>query len=649
MPLASAVRGALSAPARYLAGAIRRQLVLAVVVVHAILIIAFATDLGVKQIHALDHTRLERAQGLAEMLATSSSSWVLSSDVSGLKELIDSASSNKDLRYAMILSPSGKVLAATDASRRGMRVSDPVGRSLEGGPLRFRVLSTTDQALDVASPIIVDGDPVGWAWVSLSRADVHAAERALIWQGAFYVLVAILIGVIVAVAMAHDLTKGLMALVVVVTRFRNGDRDVRVENRRRDELGVVGGGLNEMLDDIAQSERRLMAAHDEAQAANRAKSEFLANMSHEIRTPLNGVIGLASALESTTLTTRQKDMVKTICESAVSLADLLSGVLDSARLEAGAVELQAAAFPLADRVRRIASLFEATARGKGLAFEVLVDPAAETHVEGDALRLEQILNNLLSNAVKFTQTGGISVALTAATREAVAGYAFNVRDTGVGFDPAASEAIFQRFAQADSSITRKFGGAGLGLSISRRLTELMGGELRARSEPGQGSEFSLWLPLPTAAAASVAPAEDIVVPAQTEASFRVLIADDHPTNRKIVGLILDTVGVELTAVEDGALAVAAFEAQVFDAILMDIQMPVMDGLTAIRRIRTLERDQGRPRTPILTLTANALPEMQREAYSAGADQHLTKPIAAGPLIAALQLALAGPEPEAVAV
>ncbi len=199
------------------------------------------------------------------------------------------------------------------------------------------------------------------------------------------VLVAILIGVIVAMAMARDLTKGLMALVDVVTRFRDGDRDVRVKNRRRDELGVVGGGLNEMLDDIAQSERRLMAAHDEAQAANRAKSEFLANMSHEIRTPLNGVIGLASALESTPLTSRQKDMVRTMSESAASLADLLSGVLDSARLEAGAVELQAEAFPLADRVRRVAALFEVTARDKGLAFEVRVDPAAEAWVEGDAL------------------------------------------------------------------------------------------------------------------------------------------------------------------------------------------------------------------------------------------------------------------------
>ena len=496
MTPADRIRRALGWPARYLAGTIRRQLVLAVVVVHAILIVAFAADLGLRQLHALDEARAERAQSLAQMLAASSSSWVLSSDFSGLKEVIDSAASDRDLRYAMIIAPSGKVLAHTDARRRGLYLADPVGRSLQSGPPRYRVLSGSGDALDVAYPIIADGQTIGWAWVSLSRADVKRAALALIWEGGLFVLLAVFAGAVIAFAMASNLTGGLTALVRVVDRFHAGDRGVRVEHGRRDELGVVGEGLNAMLDGIEQSEEALKRALAEAEAASRAKSELLANMSHEIRTPLNGVVGLASALEATPLAPKQQNMAKTISASARTLEALLSEVLDSARLEAGAVTLHPEPLDLAELVRRIATLFSMNAGKKGVELVVEIDPDAEGLVEADGLRIEQILNNLLSNAVKFTEHGHVGVSLACEARDGVGGFALRVSDTGVGFEATAAEAIFQRFTQADGSITRRFGGTGLGLTISRRLAELMGGVLAADSVPGQGSIFSAWLPLP---------------------------------------------------------------------------------------------------------------------------------------------------------
>ena len=420
-------------------------------------------------------------------------------------------------------------------------------------------------------------------------------------------------------------------------------RWLRVQDRR-----TAGGGLVTSVNDITDLKydaRALAEARDAADAANSAKSQFLANMSHEIRTPLNGVIGVAQALSRTQLDRDQREMLDLIESSGHTLQTLLSDILDLARVESGRLEIMAEPFDLDRAIREAAQLYAATARDKGLQFFVEVAPEARGWVRGDVVRLKQILTNLVSNAVKFTSSGFISLTVAPGPdRDGRATLRFSVEDTGIGFDSAVRERLFGRFEQADGAITRKFGGSGLGLSICKQLAGMMEGELDCESEPGGGSAFFLTLPfVPVAAPAAVedhaAARLGDVIP-----TLRVLLADDHATNRKVVELILAQAPVELTAVENGAQALDAYRGGDFDLVLMDMQMPVMDGLEAIREIRQHEAVLGREATPIIMLTANALPEHVASGVAAGADRHLSKPFNAADLLGlVMDVAVGGPK------
>ncbi|WP_427791814.1 ATP-binding protein [Brevundimonas diminuta] len=386
---------------------------------------------------------------------------------------------------------------------------------------------------------------------------------------------------------------------------------------------------------------RLKKAQLHAEAANRAKSEFLANMSHEIRTPLNGVVAMAETLASRDLPERDRELVDIIRSSGVTLERLLSDILDVSRIESGQVAIDPAPFDLEAAVRDVSALWAPLVMDKGLELRLDLDPTLPRRVVGDAVRLRQVLTNLVSNALKFTQEG--TVTLSVARREGDQ-IRFTVADTGIGFDAGFKARIFHRFQQEDGSITRRFGGSGLGLAISDDLVRLMGGELDCVSPPEGGARFWFDLSLPAVerddddveAGALAAP----VVRADHAAALRVLLADDHPVNRKVVEVMLEPLGVELTTVDDGAQAVAAFRAGGFDLVLMDMQMPVMDGLTATMEIRAHEQRTGAARTPILMLTANAMSEHVEASRRAGADGHLTKPLSVTSLTQAVVEALA---------
>jgi signal transduction histidine kinase/AmiR/NasT family two-component response regulator len=397
-----------------------------------------------------------------------------------------------------------------------------------------------------------------------------------------------------------------------------------------------------------EAERALIAlgaARDAAEAANRAKSEFLATMSHEIRTPLNGVLGVASALGRTQLNARQREMVRLIEDSAGTLQVLLSDVLDLARVEAGRLDITAEAFDLSQTVLAAAELFRSKAEEKGLDLYVHIAKEARGRFVGDAVRLKQILGNLLSNAVKFTESGQVRLSVAAPERDGERTLTFVIADTGIGFDATVKARLFARFSQADGSITRRFGGSGLGLSISGALAELMGGTIEAESTPGEGSTFVLTLPFP------VAPAETTQSQAAAGSSeidhgraLRILAAEDHPVNRKVLELIFNDMPVDLAMAEDGEEALERFIAGRFDVVLMDMQMPKMGGLDATIAIRAHEARHGLAHTPVIMLTANALPEHEVAGRAAGADAFLTKPIAAAHLFAAIEAALAaGPK------
>ncbi|CAN5443641.1 response regulator [soil metagenome] len=387
--------------------------------------------------------------------------------------------------------------------------------------------------------------------------------------------------------------------------------------------------------------RHLRSARRRADLANTSKSEFLANMSHEIRTPLNGIVAMADTLTRAKLAPREQEMVGVIRSSGITLERLLSDILDTARIESGKVTIEPTPFHLGEAVRSVGMLWAPRADEKGVDLSINLDPALDLMIIGDPVRFRQILTNLVSNALKFTETGSVHVdGAPMGGVEGGGGMRFTVTDTGVGFDDAQKARIFARFQQADGSITRRFGGTGLGLAISRDLAELMGGSMDCRSRPGEGATF--WFDLPLEPAPESAGADDFASVEQAEAAadgLRILLADDHPANRKVVEIMLAESGVVLTTVVDGKQALDAFASEPFDLILMDMQMPVMDGLTATRAIRALEADRGVARTPLVMLTANALAEHVEAGRQAGADGHLAKPITIATLFAAIEAAL----------
>ncbi|WP_241004651.1 ATP-binding protein [Brevundimonas fontaquae] len=411
-----------------------------------------------------------------------------------------------------------------------------------------------------------------------------------------------------------------------------GGRWLRIQDRRTSEGGTVT--VCSDITDLKRDAQALAEARDAAESANVAKSQFLANMSHEIRTPLNGVIGLSQALSKTDLTQEQREMLDLMQASGKTLQTLLSDILDLARVESGKLELTEDAFELATAVREAAQLYAENAREKHLDFHVDIDLEDDVWILGDAVRLKQVLTNLISNAVKFTSKGFVGLVVQSGVdRDGSPVLRFTVEDSGIGFDAATRARLFSRFEQADGGITRRFGGSGLGLSICRQLAEMMGGDLDCESEPGSGAAFILTLPLRPAQPpmAREQSARQPAVAAQ-ERPVRVLVADDHPTNRRVIELILAQTPAQIVIAEDGAQALEAFRSAAFDLVLMDMQMPIMDGLTATQEIRLHEATMGLDRTPIVMLTANAMPEHVAAGRAAGADHHLAKPFNAAELL-----------------
>ncbi|MBL8558866.1 MAG: response regulator [Hyphomonadaceae bacterium] len=397
-----------------------------------------------------------------------------------------------------------------------------------------------------------------------------------------------------------------------------------------------------MLVDITArkaQEIRLAEALEEAEAANRAKQMFLANMSHEIRTPLNGVISAAGALSRCALDEGARELTSIMMDSATLLERVLSDLLDYSKIEAGKLGIVTAPFNLTEDLCATVRAAEVSARAKGLDFSVDVAERARGVYEGDLLRVKQVLYNLLSNAVKFTDAGGIALVVDAIEHGGRMHLGFEVRDTGIGFDEATAERLFQRFVQADADITRRFGGTGLGLAISRQLAHLMGGDLTAESTPGEGSTFRFRLPMRRIADAerkpsAIAPVIESGVGWLIDGagSFRVLLAEDNTVNQRMVSLILESYGVDVSIAQDGREALELLQAGRFDLVLMDLQMPGVDGLAAVREIRERETREGRMRTPIAILSANAMQHHKEEALAAGADRHIAKPFTPQSLI-----------------
>jgi signal transduction histidine kinase/DNA-binding NarL/FixJ family response regulator len=495
---------------------------------------------------------------------------------------------------------------------------------------------------------------------SLEAARTHheAIERSTLLQillGFAAMNVAILAVAFLSRSIAIPATR----LAAAAENLHQGVEGVRVQVGGPREIAALAVAYNSMADEIEETKNELLEinsnlegevarrtryleevnsklqqATDAAREASRAKSDFLANMSHEIRTPLNGALGMLGLLLESELDKGQRHLANMARESGNHLLTVINDILDFSKLEAGSVELEMTSFSPAEVVDGVISILGERAENKGLTLTSDVPPDLPDWLIGDPTRLRQVLFNLVGNAIKFTETGGVHVAIAVSGREdEAATVRFAVRDTGIGIAPDVQSKLFNRFVQADSSTTRKFGGNGLGLAISAQLVGLMGGQIDIDSEPGRGSTFSFAFRL----SLGEKPATETLVTPSRAAPVRrlhILVAEDNRINQTLITVLLKTQGHEVEVVSDGAQAIAAVQSRPYDLVLMDVQMPNMDGMAATAAIRRLEGPGAQ--IPIIALTANAMVGDREKYLAAGMDDYVSKPIDARLLAAAIE-------------
>jgi two-component system, sensor histidine kinase len=592
----------------------------------------------------------------ATFIAQSSAAALSSGDATSAAETLRSLRSYPSVRAACIYSADGRLFAqyrAAGASGAGVLSQAGEERtSFEKG----RLIAV--RGVDLA------GQPIGTVYL---ESDLQPLWRRLARTGPTAALV-MLVSILVAYLLASRLERLISGPVIHLAQTAKTVtvlRDYRIRATRffDDEMGTLVDGFNEMLGKIQRRDRdlerhrasleeevlsrtaelrrvnaELVEARDRAEEGSRAKSEFLANMSHEIRTPMNGVIGMTELALEATMTADQRECLLTVQSSAAALLTVINDILDFSKIEAGKLELDPISFDLRGCVAEATKVLAWQTRLKPVTLRSEVHRDVPQRVIGDPTRLRQVLLNLLGNALKFTERGSVTLTAESRSSDGDLMLEFCVRDTGIGIAPEKQRAIFQAFSQADGSMSRRYGGTGLGLTISARLVEMMGGSISVESQPGQGSCFRFTIRVePAEQLQSGAPAADSALPARTEPTrrLRILLAEDHPVNRQLAVRLLEREGHTVVVAADGREALLALAAASFDIVLMDVQMPVMDGVEANEALRRSERGSGR-HTPVVALTANAMKGDRERYLSCGMDGYLTKPIRRKELAETLQ-------------
>ncbi len=620
---------------------IRSRLIAAVVAVHALLMAVFVADLVRRQADLLLQHQAERSTDLAGTLARAAGPGLASRNSAALQELVDGQRGEIDLLYAMILDDHGQVVAHTGQANSGPAVSD-VSHLLAPQLLQLSVA-----VADCAAPVRGDGRILGAVRVGLGQQANRQRWQALIWSGVAFALLTIASGVLLAWLMAKRLEQRLRALQDVADDVRAGATDRRAELGGHDEIARLALDFNAMLDRLDEQRQaldlhaetleqrvderteELQRAKELAESAAHAKTAFLANMSHEIRTPLNAVLGLVHLVKDEGVSPKQAERLGKIEHAGRHLLSVINDILDLSKIDADKLTLEHRAFAVADVLQTClaATCDQAEAKGLRLTIDATGLPA---QLCGDPARLAQILINFVANAIKFTERGSVTLAgRVVDERPAAWQLRFEVVDTGIGMEPDVIKRIFEPFVQGDSSRTRRFGGNGLGLAISRKLATRMDGRVGVVSELGRGSTFwaEVWLDKDSAALVAPVPQSSSAgALAQFErqhAGRSVLLAEDEELSCLVATLMLQAGGLEVVTAKDGLAAVDLVGRQNFAAILMDMQMPLLDGVEATQRIRALP--QGRT-VPIIGLSANALTEDRMRALAAGMDEYLTKPV-----------------------
>ncbi|PTU73607.1 response regulator [Pseudomonas mangrovi] len=499
--------------------------------------------------------------------------------------------------------------------------------------------------LSAASEQAQPSERIGWVRVGLSSQAFSSRQQQILLRAALLTLFALLLTFILARRLAHRLAQPISAMGEAVQAIKAGDYQASLPAEDPSELGDLARHINDLargLDQASREQRQaieqLTRAREEAEQANRAKSDFLAMMSHELRTPMNGVLGMLQLLDTTELTSEQAEYSALATESTEHLLKVINDILDFSRIERGALELEQIPFNLAELLQGSAQVFLHTAEKKGLQLSIDTQSGLEKlELQGDPTRIRQILLNLLGNALKFTEHGSIRVeSRWKRLDDETIWFTCAIHDTGIGIDPRRLEHMFDAFQQADTSISRRYGGTGLGLPIARTLAERMGGVLQAQSVESQGSVFTLEIPLGLRARHS-GNDEQALLASERWSGLAVLLVEDNPVNQTVIEAMLRSLGFRVIQATDGASAVDWAQRQPFAAILMDCRLPEMDGYEATRRIRQLN---GMKQLPIIALTANALQGDREACIDAGMNDYLAKPFKRADLLRVLQRWLA---------
>lgn len=574
-----------------------------------------------------------------EVLAANAAATLVFQDQAAAAETLAAASRIPDVQAVWLYDDTGSRFSAWSA--------DPTLAAPEIASRTTGAIFSSDR-LTVTLPVVLDSEQVGTIVMVSSLDELKQVITGYIVAALLGLIGAVLLALLISTWLARRVLRPVRVLSrAMVNIQKSGNLDLHVTPVGDDELATLTRDFNGLLKRLRDHDEALQTAmadlvqaRDQAEAANVAKSQFLANMSHEIRTPLNGVLGMAQVLEGVGLPPEHQGKVAVIRRSGELLLAVLNDILDISKIEAGKLELVEEDFVLTDTIATAFNSLADLAREKGLDCRLNLSPSVEGSWYGDSLRVHQVLSNLLANAIKFSEIGSVDVTVD---RDA-GGIVIAVADTGIGISKDVLPRLFNKFSQADSTTTRSFGGTGLGLAISRELVQLMGGDISVESEPGEGSCFTVRLPLrPASTPRSQAPAPvEKATVEDTGCRLRFLLAEDNPTNQMVARALLEPLGAELRIASDGVEALEFWRSERFDLVLLDIQMPRLDGIHVARAIRAGEEAGGCSRVPILALSANVMPH-QIDAYlEAGMDGHVGKPIQVEKLYAAVDSALAAP-------
>ncbi|XVN14939.1 ATP-binding protein [Pseudomonas corrugata] len=593
-----------------------------------VLLISFFTFVRIQDLRQeLNHT----GQLIANQLAPATEYGVISGNNDVLESLLTATLATPHVRFLEVQDSTHRVLVHVEQPPQNRVHSQQI--EMFQAPVRLqRITLNNDFLQGNSTPIEApDEDYLGRVIVGMSSDAFSQRQQEILFKAAILALFALLFTFLVARRLAADLSRPIRDIGNAVKAIQQGDYSKPLPIVDDAELGALSRHINNLADGLEQASReqhqamaQLIKTREEAEKANSAKSEFLAMMSHELRTPMNGVLGMLQLLETTRMTDEQHEYTALASESTEHLLKVINDILDFSRIERSALELEHIPFNLTELVGSCAQSFQHSAAQRKLGLDLLIpDDMKALQVQGDPTRIRQILVNLIGNALKFTEQGRVTVQCQwQALDHELLWFTCTVRDSGIGISPESLERMFDAFQQADSSISRRYGGTGLGLPIARTLAERMGGTLRAQSEEGLGSVFTLEIPLALSTQNPTEMAPRLSQGSESGEGRNVLLVEDNPVNQTVIEAMLRSLGFTVSIAADGAQAIRSAESLMFELILMDCRLPVVDGYEATRRIRQLP---GCSEVPIVALTANALQGDREACLAAGMNDYLAKP------------------------